>query len=166
MKGGLNMAEKGEKGQGTQGEGEEKKFTQKEHDGVITDLSKERSMRHDAESKVTQSQAQMDSLKRENEKLKKEAEEKESKKSVIEGEDGDILTKKDGREIEKKAMDSIKKAQDVVKERDDKERYQINYNKSERAARTKYSTRKKIAPRFGIKIFSISGSNGFSQKRK
>jgi len=41
-------------------------------------------------------------------------------------------------------MDSIKKAQDVVKERDDKERYQMNYNKSERTARTKYSIRKKI----------------------
>ena len=138
------MSEKDDKGQGTQGKGEEKTYSQAEHDGVIGDLTSERRLRHDAESKITQSQAQMDSLKRENEELKKEAEDKESKKSIIEGEDGDILTKKDGRDIERKVTDSIKKAQSIVKEKGDNERYQTNYNKSERAARTKYSTRKKI----------------------
>lgn len=136
------MSEKDDKGQGTQSE--EKKFTQKEHDGVITDLRDERSKRHESDVKFSQSQSQVESLTKENERLKEEAEDKKNKKSVIEGEDGDILTKKDGREIEKKAMENIKKAQDVVKERDDKEKYQTNYNKSERAARTKYSTRKKI----------------------
>lgn len=138
------METKDDKGQGTQGKEEEKKFTQTEHDGVITDLRDERAKRHDSDLKFSQSQAQMDSLKRENEKLKKEAEDKEKKKSVIEGEDGDILTKKDGRDIETKVMGSIKKAQDIVKKEADKETYQRNYNKSERAARTKYSTRKKI----------------------
>ena len=138
------MSEK-DKGQGTPSKGdEEKTYTETEHKGVINDLADERAKRHDSELKFSQSQAQMDSLKRENEKLKKEAEEKESKKSVIEGEDGDILTKKDGRDIEKKAMDSIKKAQAIVKERTDNEGYQRNYNKSESAARTKYSKRKKI----------------------
>lgn len=133
-----------DKGKGQETQDKEKTYSEAEHKGVIKDLTEERQKRHDSEFKVSQSQAQMDSLKRENEKLKKEAEDKESKKSVIEGEDEDFLTKKDGRDIEKKAMDSIAKAQKIVKEKDDKERYQKNYSKSEVAARTKYAPRKKI----------------------
>lgn len=134
-----------EKGQETLDKGtEEKTYTQKEHDGVIGDLQNERTKRQDSEFKFSQSQAQITSLIKENEELKRSSEEKESKKSVIEGEDGDILTKKDGRDIEKKVMTSIEKAQKIVKERDDKERYQKNYNKSEVAARTKYANRKDI----------------------
>jgi hypothetical protein len=136
------MSEK-DKGQETQDKGE-KTYSQVEHDGVIGDLRDERSKRHESDVKFSQSQSQVESLTKENEKLKREAEDKEKKKSVIEGEDGDVLTKRDGRDIETKVMDSIKKAQDIVKKKGDNERYQVNYNKSERAARTKYSTRKKI----------------------
>lgn len=134
-----------EKGQETQDKGtEEKTYTQAEHDGVIKDLQGERTKRQDSEFKFSQSQTQISSLIKENEELKRKSEEKESKKSVIEGEDEDILTKKDGRDIEKKVMTSIEKAQKIVKERDDKERYQKNYSKSEVAARTKYADRKDI----------------------
>ena len=144
MKGGLNMEIK-EEGQETQDKvTEEKAYTQKEHDGVINDLQKERQQRHDSEFKFSQSQAQMESLRNENEELKRKSEEKEIKKSVIEGEDGDILTKKDGRDIETKVMTSIEKAQKLVKERDDKERLDANYQKSLTAARTKYADRKDI----------------------
>ena len=133
------------KGQETLDKGtEEKTYTQKEHDGVIGDLQNERTKRQDSEFKFSQSQTQISSLIKENEELKRKSEEKESKKSVIEGEDEDILTKKDGRDIEKKVMTSIEKAQKIVKERDDKERYQKNYNKSEVTARTKYADRKDI----------------------
>lgn len=137
------MSEK-DKGQETQDKGKEKTYSQVEHDGVIGDLRDERSKRHESDVKFSQSQSQVESLIKENERLKREAEDKEKKKSVIKGEDEDILTKRDGRDIETKVMDSIKKAQDIVKKKSDNERYQVNYNKSERAARTKYSTRKKI----------------------
>jgi len=122
----------------------EKTYSEAEHKGVINDLQKERQQRHDSEYKFSQSQSQIASLIKENEELKRKSEEKEIKKSVIEGEDGDILTKKDGREIESKVMTSIEKAQKLVKERDEKEKYQKNYNKSEITARTKYANRKDI----------------------
>lgn len=139
------MVEKDDKGQGTQGKGEEeKKFTQAEHDGVIGDLQTERTKRHESDLKFSQSQTQVESLTKENERLKKEAEDKEKKKSVIEGEDEDVLTKKDGRDIEKKVMTSIEKAQKIVKERDEKERLEANYQKSIRAAITRYANRKDI----------------------
>lgn len=130
------------KGKETQDKG--KTYTEAEHKGVISDLTSERQKRHDAEYNFSQSQAQMDSLKRENEKYKKEAEDKEIKKSVIVGEDEDILTKKDGRDIESKVMSSIEKAQKIVKDKQDNEGYQKNYNKSEIAARTKYADLKDI----------------------
>lgn len=134
-----------EEGQETKDKGtEEKAYTQKEHDGVISDLQKERQQRHDSDFKFSQSQSQLESLKKENEELKRKSEEKETKKSVIEGEDEDILTKKDGRDIETKVMTSIEKAQKIVKERDDKERLEVNYQRSLRAARTKYQDRKDI----------------------
>jgi len=133
-----------EKGQETQDKGKEKTYTQAEHDGVIKDLQGERTKRQDSEFKFSQSQAQMTSLIKENEDLKRKAEEKETKKSVIEGEDGDILTKKDGRDIESKVMTSIEKAQKIVKERDEKERLDANYQKSIRAAIAKYADRKDI----------------------
>jgi len=140
------MEIKDEKGQETQdkGEGKEKTYTQKEHDGVISDLQKERQSRHDSDFKFSQSQSQLEALKKENEELKRKSEEKEIKKSVIEGEDEDVLTKKDGRDIETKVMTSIEKAQKIVKERDEKERLEANYQKSLRAARTKYQDRKDI----------------------
>jgi len=145
MKGGLNMEIKDNEGQETlDKETEEKIYTKKEHDGVIKDLSKERQLHHESEFKFSQSQSQLESLRKENEELKRKAEEKEIKRSVIEGEDEDILTKKDGRDIESKVMASIEKAQKIVKERDDKEKYQKNYNKSEVAARTNYANRKDI----------------------
>jgi len=134
-----------EEGQETQDKvKEEKTYSETEHKGVISDLQKERQQRHDSEFKFSQSQAQLESLRKENEELKRKSEEKEIKKSVIEGEDGDILTKKDGREIESKVMTSIDKAQKLVKERDDKERLDANYQKSLTAAQTKYADRKDI----------------------
>lgn len=133
---------KEEKGQETQSE--EKTYSESEHKGVINDLQSERTKRHDAEYKFSQYQTRMDSLTKENEKLKRESEEKERKKSVIEGDDEDVLTKRDGREIEKKAISSIEKAQKLVKERDDKEKYDKNYQRTEVSARTKYATRKEI----------------------
>ncbi|MBA7527568.1 hypothetical protein ES705_19744 [subsurface metagenome] len=139
------MEIKDEKGQETQDKGtEEKIYTQKEHDGVIRDVQGERTKRQDAEFKFSQSQAQLASLIKEKEELKRSAEEKETKKSVIEGEDGDILTKKDGRDIEAKVVTSIEKAQKIVKERDEKERLEANYQKSIRAAITRYAGRKDI----------------------
>ena len=140
-----------DKGKGKETQSKEKTYTEAEHKGVISDLTSERQQRHDAELKFSQSQAQMDSLKRENEKLKKETEDKESRKSIIEGEGEDFLTKKEGRDIERKVVDSISKAQKIVKEREDKEKEDVekakdqkNFNKSEITARTKYAPRKKI----------------------
>ena len=135
-----------EKGQETQdkGEGKEKTYTEAEHKGVIKDLTDERQKRHDSDFKFSQSQSQLEALKKENEELKRVSEDKKMKKSVIEGEDEDILTKKDGRDIETKVMTSIEKAQKIVKERDEKERLEANYQKSLRAARIKYADRKDI----------------------
>ena len=133
-----------DKGQETQDKGKEKTYTQKEQDGVISDLQKERQLRHDSDFKFSQSQSQLESLKKENEELKRKSEEKEMKKSVIEGEDEDVLTKRDGRDIEAKVMTSIEKAQKIVKERDEKERLEANYQKSLRAAKAKYADRKDI----------------------
>jgi len=134
-----------DKGQETLNKGtEEKTYTQKEHDGVISDLQDERTKRHDSEFRFSQSQTQLESLRKENEELKRKAEEKEIKKSVIEGEDDDVLTKKDGRDIESKVMTSIERAQKIVKEKDEKERLEINYQKSCNAARIKYADRKDI----------------------
>ena len=139
------MEIKDEEGQETQNKGtEEKTYSQKEHDGVIGDLQEERTKRHDTEFRFSQSQSQLESLRKENEELKRKAEEKEIKKSVIVGDDEDILTKKDGRDIESKVMTSIEKAQKIVKERDEKERLEANYQKSCNAARIKYADRKDI----------------------
>jgi len=139
-----------EKGQETQDKGEEKTYSQKEHDGVIKDLQKERQLRHDLDFKFSQSQSQMEALTKKIEELERKSEEKKIKKSIIEGEDEDILTKKDGREIEKKVMTSIEKAQKIVKERDEKERLEANYQKSLRAARDRYADRKDIGLDFEI----------------
>jgi len=134
-----------EKGQETLNKGtEEKTYTQKEHDGVIKDLQKERQDRQQFGFELSQSQTQLASLRKENEELKRKSEEKETKKSVIEGEDEDILTKKDGRDIESKVMDSIKKAQAVVKAAETKERLDANFKKSVAAAKIKYADRKDI----------------------
>ena len=141
-----------DKGQETQDKGtEEKTYTQIEHDGVIKDLQGERTKRQDSEFKFSQSQAQLESLTKENEELKRKAEDKETKRSVIEGEDEDVLTKRDGRNIEAKVMTSIEKAQKLVKERDVKEKekekkdvLETKYQKSLTAARTKYADREDI----------------------
>jgi len=139
------MEIKDNEGQETLNEGtKEKTYSQKEHDGVISDLQEERTKRHDTEFRFSQSQSQLESLRKENEELKRKAEEKEIKKSVIVGDDEDILTKKDGRDIESKVMTSIEKAQKIVKERDEKERLEANYQKSCNAARIKYADRKDI----------------------
>lgn len=137
--------EKKDKGQETLDKGtEEKTYSEAEHKGVISDLQDERTKRHDSEFRFSQSQTQLESFRKENEELKRKAEEKEIKKSVIEGEDEDILTKKDGRDIESKVMDSIKKAQAVVKQAEEKERLETNYQKSCNAARIKYADKKDI----------------------
>lgn len=132
-----------DKGQETQDKGE-KTYTQKEHDGVISDLQKERQQRQQFGFDLSQSQSRLATLEKENEELKRKSEEKESKKSVIEGEDDDVLTKKDGRTIEQKVMDNIKKAQEVVKVKEEKERLDANFKKSCTAARVKYADRKDI----------------------
>ena len=160
-KGGLNMIIKDEEGQETQDKGtEEKIYTKKEHDGIISDLSRERQLRHDSEAKFTQSQSLLESLKKENEEIKRKAEDAETKKSVIVGEDEDILTKKDGRDIESKVMTSIEKAQKIVKERDEKERLEANYQKSLRAARIKYADRKDIGLDFETVRIAALGQIG------
>ena len=136
--------DKDEKGQETQDKGKEKTYTQKEQDGVISDLQKERQARHDSEFRFSQSQSRIVALEKENEGLKRKTEEKEIKKSVIEGEDEDILTKKDGRDIESKVMTSIEKAQKLVSERDEKERLDANFKKSVNLTKDKYADRKDI----------------------
>jgi len=123
---------------------EEKTYSEAEHKGVIADLQKERQQRQQFAFELSQIQSKLAALEKENEELKKRAEEKESKKSVIEGEDDDVLTKKDGRTIEQKVMDSIKKAQEVVKAKEEKERLDTNFKKSCNAARIKYADRKDI----------------------
>jgi len=133
-----------EKGQEKTEEGKEKTYTQKEHDGVIKDLQKERQDRQQFSFELSQTQSRLAALEKENKELKEKEEAAKIKKSVIEGEDEDILTKKDGRDIETKVMTSIEKAQKIVKEREDNARYQKNYQKSEIAARTKYADRKDI----------------------
>jgi len=141
-------------------ETEEKVFTKKEHDGVISDLSKERQLRHDSEFKFSQSQAQLEALRKEHEELKRKTEDTEIKKSVIDGEDDDVLTKKDGRDIESKVMSSIEKAQKIVKEREEKERLDANYQKSIRAATNKYADRKDIGLDFETVRIAALGQIG------
>lgn len=132
-----------DKGQETQDKGE-RTYTQKEHDGVISDLQTERKQRQQFGFELSQSQSRLMTLEKENEELKRKSEEKESKKSVIEGEDDDVLTKKDGRTIEQKVMDNIKKAQEVVKAKEEKDRLDIDFRKSVSLARDKYAYRKDI----------------------
>ena len=145
MKGGITMDKDTEKGQEIQDKGtEEKTYTQKEHDGVIGDLQKERQDRQQKTFELSQSQSRLSVLEKENKELKEREETAKIKKSVIEGEDEDILTKKDGRDIESKVMDSIKKAQAVVKAAGEKERLDANFKKSVAATRIKYADRKDI----------------------
>ena len=139
------MENKDEKGQETLDKGtEEKTYTQKEHDGVIGDLQKERQDRQQKTFELSQSQSRLATLEKENKELKEREETAKAKKSVIEGEDEDILTKKDGRDIESKVMDSVKKAQAVVKAAETKERLDANFKKSVAAAKIKYADRKDI----------------------
>ncbi|MBA7590509.1 hypothetical protein ES708_32633 [subsurface metagenome] len=138
------MEIKDEKGQETQDKGKEKTYTEAEHKGVIKDLQKERQDRQQFGFELSQSQSRVATLEKENKDLKEKEETAKIKKSVIEGEDEDILTKKDGRDIEAKVMTSIEKAQKIVKQRDDKERLDANFKKSCTAARTKYADRKDI----------------------
>ncbi len=138
------METKDEKGQEIQDKGKEKTYTQKEHDGVIGDLQKERQDRQQKTFELSQSQSRLAALEKENKELKGREENAKIKKSVIEGEDEDILTKKDGRDIESKVMDSIKKAQAVVEAAGTKKRLDANFKKSVAAARTKYADRKDI----------------------
>jgi hypothetical protein len=136
------MEDKDVKGKET--EGKERTYSEAEHKGVISDLQKERQQRQQFGFELSQSQSRLAALEKENEELKRRAEEKESKKSVIEGEDDDVLTKKDGRTIEQKVMDNIKKAQEVVKAKEKKDRLDTNFKKSCAAARVKYIDRKDI----------------------
>ncbi len=122
----------------------EKTYSQQEHDGVIGDLTKERQLRHDSDYKVSQSQARITALEKENAEIKEKAEAAKAKKSVIEGEDGDVLTKEDGRKIEKKVIDNIATAQKLVKEKTEKDALKVNYDKSCRLATEKYKDRKDI----------------------
>ena len=117
---------------------------EKEHDGVINDLQSERTKRHDTEYKFSQSQARITALEKENTEIKEKAEAAKAKKSVIEGEDGDVLTKKDGRDIETKVMNNIETAQKLVKEKVEKDALDANYKKSCRLATEKYKDRKEI----------------------
>lgn len=132
-----------EKGQETQ-EVKEKTYSEAEHKGVISDLQKERQQRQQFGFDLSQTQSRVSALEKENEELKRKSEEAEIKKSVIVGDDEDVLTKKDGRDIESKVMDHIKKAQDIVKAKNEKERLDINFKKSCTLARDRYAERKDI----------------------
>ena len=139
------MDKETKEGQETLDEGtEEKTYSEVEHKGVIADLQRERTDRQQKTFELSQAQSRLVALEKENKELKEKEETTKAKKSVIEGEDEDILTKKDGRDIESKVMDSIKKAQVVVKAADEKERLDVNFKKSCTAARTKYADRKDI----------------------
>lgn len=137
------METKDEKGKGTE-EGKEKTYTQKEHDGIISDLQKERQGRQQSSFELSQSQSRLAILEKENKELKEKEEIAKTKKSVIEGEDEDVVTIGEAKKIEAKVMTSIEKAQGIVKARDEKERLDANFKKSCTTARTKYADRKDI----------------------
>jgi len=125
-------------------EPKEKTYTETEHKGIIADLQRERSERQQKSFELTQAQSRLTALETELKTIKEERESAKTKKSVIEGGDEDILTKKEGRDIESKVMSSIEKAQKVVKEAAEKERLDDNFKKSCSAARTRYADQKDI----------------------
>jgi len=154
-----------EKGQETLDEGKEKTYSEAEHKGVISDLQKERQDRQQKTFELSQAQSRLTALEKENKELREKEETAKTKKSVIVGEDEDILTKKDGRDIESKVMDSIKKAQEVVKQADEKERLETNYQKSCNAARIKYADRKDIGLDFEtVRIAALGRVGGRKYK--
>ena len=122
----------------------EKTYTETEHKGVISDLQRERTDRQQKTFELSQAQSRLTALEKENKELREKEETAKAKKSVIEGEDEDVLTKRDGRDIEAKVMTSIEKAQKIVDERNEKARLEANYQKSCNAARIKYADRKDI----------------------
>jgi len=154
-----------EKGQETLDEGKEKTYSEAEHKGVISDLQKERQDRQQKTFELSQAQSRLTALEKENKELREKEETAKTKKSVIVGEDEDILTKKDGRDIESKVMDSIKKAQEVVKAADEKVRLETNYQKSCNAARIKYADRKDIGLDFEtVRIAALGRVGGRKYK--
>jgi len=154
-----------EEGQEILDEGKEKTYSEAEHKGVISDLQKERQDRQQKTFELSQAQSRLVALEKENKELKEKEETAKAKKSVIEGEDEEILTKRDGRDIESKVMDSIKKAQAVVKAADEKERLETNYQKSCNAAKIKYADRKDIGLDFEtVRIAALGRVGGRKYK--
>jgi len=123
---------------------EEKTYSEVEHKGIINDLQRERTERQQKTFELTQAQSRLSALETELKSIKAENESAKAKKSVIEGGDEDILTKKEGRDIESKVMSSIEKAQQVVKEANEKVMLDDNFKKSVSAAKTRYADKKDI----------------------
>jgi len=122
----------------------EKTYSEGEHKGVIKDLQTEREKRQQFGFELSQTQSRLATLEKENQELKNKSLESEKNKSIIEGEDDDALTKKEGRTIEQKVMASVTKAQEIVAQKAEKDRLDVNFKKTCAKAEKDYADRKDI----------------------
>jgi hypothetical protein len=128
---------------------EDKIYTKTEHDGIITDLQKERSDRQEAQFNLDQSRRDIESLKKTVEELKNASPVKLASDDIkFEGEEDDYAKVKDVKmgfkNLEKEATATFKKAQIAAKAAAEQEVLKTKFDESCADAITKYSKRASI----------------------